>query len=570
MTWILLGYLVWLPAIIGWGSALPILWNGTSHDSDILHLSVTALSGLAVLGTIANSLNFFTPMTAPIALAILTAGWILLAFNRHYLLSIVATRPLPVLGYILFGLVLLTYAAYFAHKGTSDYDAGLYHLQSVKWINESRLPQGLANLHGRFGFNSLWFSIEAMLQVPSETSQRPFILNGILFSLYGFAIVAALVEAVSKRVTLSNTFLIATTPAWIDMTKRGYIGSLSPNFPIILLTFWLIALSIQALESEQDWWSCEIAALWLAFFAITIKTLGAFLLLLPAGTLAWNLYQRRKHLPRSGLKKLPFAGCVAVLLGVWMLRGVMLSGCIAYPTRAGCFPSAPWAVPVSAVENEAIWIQSWARQPQAPPEQVLANWNWLGPWWDQFKSTRIVQEAMSLVGIGFVLWVIGTRKHNARQGLIAGGLPILAILAGIMLWFLIAPDVRFGEGYIRSLGVLFFSNGFHRLSTLRPSAERISVLALIIAIGLMIYPRADLYFDMMTRQPVSFSYSSIPIVEVKENWTDEGVRVLSPVAGDQCWNAELPCTPYFDSRLHIVLDQAGRPQSFQASRGQNP
>jgi hypothetical protein len=569
MTWILLGYLVWLPAIIGWGSALPVLWNRTSHDGNILHLSLTALSGLAVLGTIANSLDFFTPITAPIALAMLIAGWILLALNRHYMLHMVAARPRPVLGYILLGLVLLAYAAYFAHKGTSDYDTGLYHLQSVKWINESRLPQGLANLHSRFGYNSLWFSIEAMLQVPYEASQRPFILNGILFSLYGFATIAAWVEAVSKRVTLSNTFLIATTPAWIDMTKRGYIGSLSPNFPIILLTFWLIALSIQALESEQDRWSCEIAALWLAFFAITIKALAAFLLLLPASTLAWNLY-KHKLPPWSDLEKLPLAGCVAVLLGVWMLRGVMLSGCIAYPTRAGCFPSAPWAVPISAVENEAMWIQSWARQPHAPPEQVLANWNWLRPWWDQFKSTRIVQEAMSLASIGFLLWVIGIRKHNVCQDLIAGGLPILAILAGITLWFLIAPDGRFAEGYIRSLGVLFFSNGFHRLSTLRPSTERISVLVLVIVIGLMIYPRANLYFDMMTRQTISFSYPSIPVIEVKENWTDEGVRVLSPVAGDQCWNAELPCTPYFDPRLHIVLDQAGHPTVFQASREQDP
>jgi hypothetical protein len=569
MIWILLGYLVWLPAIIGWGSALPVLWGGTSHDGNMPHLSLTALSGLAVLGTTTNLLNFFTPVAAPIALAMLIAGWVLLALNRRYMLHIVAARPLTVLGYIFLGLVLLTYAAYFAHKGTGDYDMGLYHLQSVKWIIKNRLPLGLANLHGRFGFNSLWFSIEAMLQVPFGANQGPFILNGILFSLYGFTIVAALVEAISKRAKLSNTFLIATIPAWLDLTKRGYVGSMSPNFPIILLTFWLIALSIQSLESEQDWWQCEIVALWLAFFAITIKTLAVFLLLLPVSTLAWDLCKRRKLLPRSGLKKLPLAGCVAALLSVWVLRGVMLSGCIAYPISAGCFPLLPWAVPASAVEREAVWVQSWARQPRVPPEKVMANWDWLSPWWDQFKSTRIVQEAAILAGIGLALWALGTRQHNIRN-LAPGGLPTLVVMVGTLIWFLTAPDLRFGEGYIRSLGVLFFSNGFYRLSTLWPSTRRISVLALVIVIGLMIYPRANLYFDMMTRQPVSFSYPSIPVVEVKENLTDEGVRVLSPIAGDQCWNAELPCTPYFDSRLHIVLDQAGRPQSFQASRGQDP
>ncbi|EMO63800.1 hypothetical protein LEP1GSC133_1179, partial [Leptospira borgpetersenii serovar Pomona str. 200901868] len=34
------------------------------------------------------------------------------------------------------------------------YDSGLYHIQSIKWIQEYSVVPGLANLHGRFGFNS--------------------------------------------------------------------------------------------------------------------------------------------------------------------------------------------------------------------------------------------------------------------------------------------------------------------------------------------------------------------------------------------------------------------------------
>jgi hypothetical protein len=34
------------------------------------------------------------------------------------------------------------------------FDTGLYHLPMVNWISNYALPFGLANLHGRFGFNS--------------------------------------------------------------------------------------------------------------------------------------------------------------------------------------------------------------------------------------------------------------------------------------------------------------------------------------------------------------------------------------------------------------------------------
>jgi len=46
------------------------------------------------------------------------------------------------------------------------YDGGLYHLAAVRWIWEYGAVPGLANLHGRLGFNSALSAVAALVGVP--------------------------------------------------------------------------------------------------------------------------------------------------------------------------------------------------------------------------------------------------------------------------------------------------------------------------------------------------------------------------------------------------------------------
>ena len=41
----------------------------------------------------------------------------------------------------------------------------------------------------------------------------------------------------------------------------------------------------------------------------------------------------------------------------------------------------------------------------------------------------------------------------------------------------------------------------------------------------------------------------LPVTELKTNQTLSGLVINSPVSGEQCGNANLPCTPYFNSAL---------------------
>ena len=46
-------------------------------------------------------------------------------------------------------------------------------------------------------------------------------------------------------------------------------------------------------------------------------------------------------------------------------------------------------------------------------------------------------------------------------------------------------------------------------------------------------------------------YQTIPSSALTEQRTDSGLIVYVPVEGDQCWDAPLPCTPYFNSGLRL-------------------
>ena len=62
---------------------------------------------------------------------------------------------------LLCGFLVLLFA-YGSSRGYMHFDTGLYHTQSIRWIEEYGVVPGLANLHSRFGYNSAAFALCAL------------------------------------------------------------------------------------------------------------------------------------------------------------------------------------------------------------------------------------------------------------------------------------------------------------------------------------------------------------------------------------------------------------------------
>jgi len=307
--------------------------------------------------------------------------------------------------------------------------------------------------------------------------------------------------------------------------------------------------------------------------AIMVKSSSLPLLLAPLIGLLWISYRNRRSIiyysrvvARS--KELPVIMLILVSFCIWMLRGLLISGCIAYPLSLGCLTKLSWTVGYDVARNDVAWIMSWARQPNVPPDVVLANWDWLSAWLSRNRHWLIYEYGFVLLLVGILLWPIARRNRSIQIEWQVYALPAIVAFVGLLFWFFTAPDPRFGEGYLRALYLLPAIPGIYRFymphESLVRNISRYAAIALSLLILLYSHPQNVIgrmaSRDFLLRQP------TIPIANVKEIWTDTGVRILIPIEGDQCWNADLPCTPYYSPELRIINDRNGRIQEFRRHR----
>ena len=113
---------------------------------------------------------------------------------------------------------------------------------------------------------------------------------------------------------------------------------------------------------------------------------------------------------------------------------------------------------------------------------------------------------------------------------------LAAGLAGcLLLWFLSAPDVRFGSGFIVAAALLGLSVAAARL----PQAPWMRA-ALIVVMALSSVQQVG-----RVRVRRDYFFYKIPRAEVYQ-LAINGSRVWVPRYRDQCWLQDLPCTPYVD------------------------
>jgi multisubunit Na+/H+ antiporter MnhB subunit len=194
----------------------------------------------------------------------------------------------------------------------------------------------------------------------------------------------------------------------------------------------------------------------------------------------------------------------------------------------------PWAVSTAQAAYELLGIKSWARTPhRIDYDHVMGNWAWSGPW--AVRSLEDWNARLLLAGaVAGILCVLFGARVSRLVMAAAGGLAI-----GLTYWFFSAPDVRFGSGYLAATGMLglaiaceayfrhFLGTNFaHRLTL-----EAVAASMLIGAAGVVKYGNT-----WAIQNPPAFVTMAAP----------GGTQIWVPREVDQCWNQQLPCTPYFN------------------------
>lgn len=455
-------------------------------------------------------------------------------------------------------LILILMTLWMANRSILSpftYDSGLYHLTSVRWTTSFPVVPGLGNLHSRLAFNSSYFLYLALLQIGLWVNKSYHFASGILIIVIIMQILLSSVKLFesNSKVKFYHIYYVLFLAPVIMKTIRPYS---SPDIVVFILGIALSAKFLHFLENndspnsfinkEIEYAIFVIASL--SILGITIKlsflALGVIILLITI--IIWFIKSQGKFVDKKLF--IWIGGCVTLGLVVWMIRGVILSGYIAYPSTFGAFP-IEWRVPYASVLNEANWIRGWARMPHVHWNKVLGNWYWFSTWLVRFKRYKfdaILPLYISFIGIALIMLQKFIKKKNYEMPKTMW-IFLLPPVVSIIFWFFTAPTVRFAGAsfWLLGAGSMILATSYSK------KLQERKILFIILVMSFCILYKFFPFKNLILTKDKINNFYDIPKVTLKKDITNSGLVMFLPEKGDQCWDAPLPCTPYMNPDLRL-------------------
>jgi hypothetical protein len=529
-------WLVVFGVLVGWGLLVQLALaklGGIRGAATMFHTMWLGYAGLLALLLASSLVAPITRAILPIAIAPALAGLVLerrVAIDR--LRGAFRDRRRAIVVAVLVAIVVLI-TAYLACDRVVAYDTYLYHLQALKWLTSYRAIPGLANLHGRLGYDNsvLLFGgfVDAFWQGVAVHAMNGFLIAAVL--------VQWLLEIVRARTPsgrVRQVYCLLTLPFVVGKLWSPDLASLSTDLPAawFALVLGLELLGLPAARRERTY-APLATVLALGAVAMTTKLVDMPLFVVAIVAAAIALGRGASRRTWVVMFALP-----ALTVALWLVRNAIETGWLVFPVFGDL--SLPWSVPRDVGRDHLAWIESWARLPQQQPHDVLGHGfkHWFAPWFDGFRGTHELE--LFVVAMLLFAWRVASTPVRATSARFGEWAAYAGCALAIAQWFEGAPDLRFG-------GFLFWMLPACLLAARLAPAMRDATprtLVVVLALGLCAWngaltPRLDANPPRWLHRPVA--PDRVPI-----DWseTGPGTLVSHPVRGDWCGDEALPCTPY--------------------------
>ncbi|XCN74818.1 MAG: hypothetical protein Q3M24_08780 [Candidatus Electrothrix aestuarii] len=498
-------------------------------------IGVRGFLGLLLFGMLGVGFNFFQPLTSTVFRAsiffIALLGGIICIKNRRQL------NKIELCSFVAISCILAMLAA----SMRSGYDGGLYHLPHQVWLRTEPIVVGLANLHGRFGFSSLYEYMGAALWVKDNFIllsylQASFIVFFLLFLIEQsrnaegahqvllLGVVANFIvfhdyiyeEKIDKDLALELWYTYTDLPAGILFTVTFLYGH------------WLVSQKSSVQRNEWSIFSLLLLA------ALLLKISSVPLVLWFLFVVLYRIVSKRDN---------PFPVLISLVLPtgfmfVWFLKNIISTGCLLYPLSSSCI-DVPWSAKINALKD-AQWITAWARHPGSGLYSLQDN-GWFLSWWYPHYYPFLIKLLLSGGVVGILYVGIALRSKFASVKVLDirfwGAVGVMAL--SLLFWFWKAPTPRFGIGVFFlffPVVFLFFSGYDFDLSVKINKPIQVAVI-----VGLLFFSfYIGTPWKKISQQNLfSFKAITVPTPKTQADVT-YGVRVIG---GDQCWLSP-QCSPY--------------------------
>lgn len=538
---VLLAWLLFGAMFAGTGAGVRRMFGASS--SSVFDWLVNVWVGWSAALALLQVWHLALPVNAVAFWGLLALGLGGLAWERESLAALLRRLWMrPALPYALLTGALLVLLANSATGPSVGNDYALYHEQVVMWSNAHAIVPGLANLHGRFGFNNAVFLYVAL------TNTTPFGAIGSHIAGSFLIVNVLLLTAYSVRRLLrgerapSVLFGVLMLPIVSHTAATFHLRTPTNDLPPIVLGMVAGVLVWRLIEGRGTVFTALAVVMMTGAGAVSKLSyagLGA-----AAALLAYALIVVRAR--RVPVRLTVWAGAFAALIvGVWLLRGVLLSGYPLYPTTAFA-ADVDWRVSCAAAQTDAEGVYVFSRYALGDDGAfITAGWGWLPTWalWVLQDRFNVVLP-LAIFLVCFVGWLV--LVHRPARDLLFLLVPVTALV----FWFIAAPNPRFA---VSSFWLL--ANGAVVL-VLRSLVEENRRAVAVIALGLALILSAP---QWRTFTVYGGGFHAPPPVDVAPLATDSGLVVNVPVtrlgdnpyADDRCFAAPLPCTPYFNAALRL-------------------
>jgi hypothetical protein len=518
-------------------------------------------TGMTTVVAILEVYHLIRPIDLGATTVLACLGILGLFQNRHSLLAACRKIRSIGLGTSLSYAALIVMLALRSAGPCEHYDTGLYGASAVRWATTYPVVPGLANLQGRLGFNSSVFLCIATLEqgVWHDLAHHLFV-GLIVAGLLAYLVPAYFRLFRGTSISSADWFMsILLIPAVFWTAEAQIVGSMT-DVPAAAACFAAVALLLRSLHSDssaRDNASGPVSiqqlnlvvAMSLFALAIVFKLstaamagLGWIIAFLQLSTFTAKSAKRKQLVTAALLLS-------AAILLPWIARGLVLSGYPLFP-KAWLGIPVDWQVPRETANWESAAIQSWARMPHARFSETQ-GFRWIGSWVRGNLRNREGIEAPFLLAMAGGLAGIVAFARRKTRGTWQGLWLLVPSLVGCLFWFSQAPDPRFGEAAIWTTAATLGTLGaVSFLQDTQLKWRRFTLLSLAAISVWCLSPRA---LWRLSGQPLLevHGFLRLPVARIVSSETLSGLVVYRPAEGDQCWDAQLLCTPSFNNTLRL-------------------
>lgn len=343
-------------------------------------------------------------------------------------------------GKVFIILFLFLLFAYGTSRGIIHYDTGLYHAQSIRWLEEYGVVKGLGNLHCRLAYNSASFALSALYSMAFLGGQSYHCGAGWM----AFVLAAVCLEVVGSlragRLRVSDFARVMCFYYLVNIFDE--MVSPASDYFMVLIAFYMVIRWLGLLEEGVDEVLPYGMLCVLGVFLMTVKLSAALILLLVVYP-AYILFRGKRwreialYLALGIVTALPF-----------FIRNVLLSGWLVYPfTQIDLFDVA-WKIPKGMADYDAREIQVWGRGYTDVTRYDISMKEWLPGWFGSLAGSDKLLAAVSVVSLA-VLLVYGVGMlcglWRRRWDLL---LVQITVAGSFLFWLGTSPLIRYGCVYV--------------------------------------------------------------------------------------------------------------------------